>query len=84
MKAASVSGCPERRSPLPTWPDAKGTGAAPRLVGQPHEYISKTLMNWSKERGRDPTKPDSSAVCDCIIECFDTPISRDVNAALSR
>src|SRR5262249_43016861 len=67
IKAASVPGCPERRSPLPTWPDAKGTGAFPRLAGQPHEYTSKTLMNWSKERGRDPTKLDTSAVCDCFI-----------------
>jgi cytochrome c553 len=47
-------------------PDAKGTNAAPRLAGQLHEYTSKTLMNWSKERGRDPTKPDTSAVMEPI------------------
>src|SRR5215475_3983573 len=47
-------------------PDAKGTGVAPRLAGQLHEYTSKTLMNWSKERGRDPTKPDASTVMEPI------------------
>jgi cytochrome c553 len=47
-------------------PDAKGTRAAPRLAGQLHEYTSKTLMNWSKERGRDPTKPDTSTVMEPI------------------
>jgi len=43
-------------------PEARGIGAAPRLAGQLSEYTSKTLMNWSKERGRDPTKPDTSAI----------------------
>src|SRR5215472_15548555 len=47
-------------------PDAKGTGVAPRLAGQLHEYTSKTLMNWSKERGRDPTKLDTSTVMEPI------------------
>jgi cytochrome c553 len=47
-------------------PEAKGIGAAPRLAGQLSEYTLKTLMNWSKERGRDPTKPDTSAVMEPI------------------
>jgi hypothetical protein len=40
--------------------------AAPRLAGQLHEYTSKTLMNGDKERGRDPTKPDTSAIMEPI------------------
>ena len=47
-------------------PEAKGIGAAPRLAGQLSEYTSKTLMNWSNERGRDPTKPDTSAIMEPI------------------
>jgi len=47
-------------------PDAKGTRAAPRLAGQLHEYTSKTLMNWSRQRGRDPAKPDPSVIMEPI------------------
>jgi cytochrome c553 len=42
--------------------DAKGDGACPRLAGQLPEYTVKTLVNWSKERGQDPNKPDTSAI----------------------
>jgi cytochrome c553 len=34
-------------------PDAKGEGTAPRLAGQLHDYVAKTLLNWTKERCRD-------------------------------
>jgi cytochrome c553 len=54
-------------------PEAKGIGAAPRLAGQLSEYTAKTLMNWSKERGRDPTKPDTSAIME--------PIARGLNGS---
>lgn len=47
-------------------PEAKGDGAFPRLAGQLHDYISKKLVNWSKERGQVPAKPDSSAVMEPI------------------
>lgn len=43
-------------------PDAKGNGAFPRLAGQSHEYIQNTLKTWDKIRGRDPAKPDTSAI----------------------
>ena len=43
-------------------PDAKGTDAFPRLAGQLHDYILKKLVNWSKERGQDKAKPDSSEI----------------------
>jgi cytochrome c553 len=43
-------------------PDAKGTGEIPRLAGQLQDYTFNKLTNWSKERGQNPTKPDTSAV----------------------
>jgi cytochrome c553 len=43
-------------------PDAKGTGEIPRLAGQLHDYTFNMLTNWSKERGLNPTKPDTAAI----------------------
>ena len=43
-------------------PEAKGADAFPRLAGQLHDYVAKKLLNWSKERGQDPAKPDNSAI----------------------
>jgi len=42
--------------------EAKGANAFPRLAGQLNDYVAKKLLNWSKERGQDPAKPDSSAI----------------------
>src|SRR3974390_1529868 len=47
-------------------PEAKGDGAFPRLAGQLHDYISRKLVNWSKERGQDPANPDTSAIMEPI------------------
>jgi cytochrome c553 len=46
--------------------DAKGQGAFPRLAGQLPDYVQKKLMNWDKERGQDPAKPDTSAIMEPI------------------
>ena len=43
-------------------PEAQGSGEIPRLAGQLHDYIINKLTNWSKERGLNPTKPDTAAV----------------------
>jgi cytochrome c553 len=43
-------------------PDATGSGQIPRLAGQLYPYMIKTLNNWDKERGRNPTVPDASAI----------------------
>jgi cytochrome c553 len=43
-------------------PEAKGNGMIPRLAGQLYPYLIKALENWDKERGQDPTHPDTSAV----------------------
>jgi cytochrome c553 len=47
-------------------PQAKGDGAFPRLAGQLNDYLSRKLLNWSKERGQDPAKPDTSAIMEPI------------------
>ena len=43
-------------------PDATGTGEIPRLAGQLYPYVTRTLTNWGKERGQNPTEPDTSAI----------------------
>ncbi|HML13017.1 MAG TPA: c-type cytochrome [Xanthobacteraceae bacterium] len=46
--------------------DAKGNGPFPRLAGQLDDYVFNKLVNWSKERGQDPAKPDTSAIMEPI------------------
>jgi cytochrome c553 len=46
--------------------DAKGSGPFPRLAGQLNDYVFNKLVNWSKERGQDPAKPDTSAIMEPI------------------
>jgi cytochrome c553 len=46
--------------------DAKGNGPFPRLAGQLNDYILNKLVNWSKERGQDPAKQDTSAIMEPI------------------
>ena len=43
-------------------PQAKGNGPFPRLAGQLYDYITNKLTNWDKERGQNPSQPDTSAV----------------------
>ncbi len=43
-------------------PDATGNGEIPRLAGQLYPYVIKELTNWGKERGQNPTRPDTSAI----------------------
>jgi cytochrome c553 len=47
-------------------PDAKGKDLFPRLAGQLPDYILNKLVNWTKERGQDPSKPDTSAIMEPI------------------
>jgi cytochrome c553 len=42
--------------------EAKGQGAIPRLAGQLNDYTIGKLQNWNLERGRDPARPDISAI----------------------
>jgi cytochrome c553 len=64
-------------------PDAKGQGAFPRLAGQLHDYILKKLVNWSKERGQDPARPDTSAIMEPIAHGLTEPQIVAVAAYLS-
>jgi cytochrome c553 len=64
-------------------PDAKGDGQFPRLAGQLHDYISRKLVNWSKERGQDPANPDTSALMEPIAHSLTKPQIEAVAAYLS-
>src|SRR6202795_3163771 len=64
-------------------PDAKGADAFPRLAGQLHDYVGKKLLNWSKERGQDPAKPDASAIMQPIAHNLTEAQIKAVAAYLS-
>jgi cytochrome c553 len=64
-------------------PDAKGAGEIPRLAGQLHDYIFNKLTNWSKERGLNPTKPDTAAVMSPVAHSLTKPQVEAVAAYLS-
>jgi cytochrome c553 len=64
-------------------PDAKGNGPFPRLAGQLHDYIFNKLTNWSKERGQNPEKPDTSAIMEPIAHSLTEPQIRAVAAYVS-
>jgi cytochrome c553 len=63
--------------------DAKGQGGFPRLAGQLHDYILSKLTNWSKERGQDPARPDTSAIMEPIAHGLTRPQIVAVAASLS-
>jgi cytochrome c553 len=64
-------------------PDAKGDGAFPRLAGQLNDYLTRKLVNWSKERGQDPAKPDTSAIMEPIAHGLSPAQVAAVSAYLS-
>jgi len=64
-------------------PEAKGSGEIPRLAGQLHDYIFDKLTNWNKERGRNPTKPDTSAVMSPVAHSLTRPQVEAVAAYLN-
>jgi cytochrome c553 len=63
-------------------PEAKGEGAFPRLAGQLNDYVSNKLVNWSKERGQDKSKPDTSAIMEPIAHGLTDPQMKAVAAYL--
>jgi len=63
--------------------EAKGADAFPRLAGQLHDYMYKKLVNWSKERGQDPAKPDNSAIMQPIAHNLTDAQVKAVAAYLS-
>ena len=64
-------------------PEAKGNGEFPRLAGQLHDYILNKLVNWNKERGQDPAKPDISAIMEPIAHNLTKPQIEAIAAYLN-
>jgi cytochrome c553 len=66
---------PRQRAPCAMChgPDAKGQGAAPRLAGQLHDYVAKTLLNWSRERCRDRAHAGPSLIMEPIATNLTEP-----------
>jgi cytochrome c553 len=64
-------------------PEAKGADAFPRLAGQLDDYIIRKLTNWTKERGQDPAKPDTSAIMEPIAHNLTQDQVKAVAAYLS-
>jgi cytochrome c553 len=64
-------------------PDARGNGEFPRLAGQLNDYILNKLMNWNKERGQDPAKPDTSAIMQPIAHNLTKPQIEAIAAYLN-
>ena len=44
------------------WAGRQRQRTIPRLAGQLYPYVIKELVNWGKERGQNPAKPDTSAI----------------------
>jgi cytochrome c553 len=63
--------------------DAKGNGQFPRLAGQLHDYIFNKLTNFSKERGQNPDKPDTSAIMQPIAHALSESEIKAVAAYLN-
>jgi cytochrome c553 len=64
-------------------PEAQGSGEIPRLAGQLSDYLYNKLINWSKERGQNPTEPDISAVMSPVAHSLTRPQVEAVAAYLS-
>ncbi len=63
--------------------EAKGDGQIPRLAGQLYDYIFRKLTNWSKERGQNPEKPDTSAIMEPIAHALTAPQIKAVASYVS-
>jgi cytochrome c553 len=64
-------------------PEGQGSGEIPRLAGQLPDYVYNKLINWSKERGQNPTEPDISAVMSPVAHNLTRPQVEAVAAYLS-
>jgi cytochrome c553 len=64
-------------------PDATGTGQIPRLAGQLYPYVITELVNWGKERGQNPAKPDTSAIMSPVAHSLAKPQIEAVAAYVS-
>lgn len=64
-------------------PDASGSGQIPRLAGQLYPYVIKALLNWGKERGQNPAKPDTSTIMSPVAHSLTTAQIEAVAAFVS-
>ncbi len=64
-------------------PEATGSGQIPRLAGQLYPYVINKLLNWGKERGQNPAKPDISAVMSPVAHSLSRPQIEAVAAYVS-
>ncbi len=64
-------------------PDAHGNDDFPRLAGQLYDYIFAKLKNWDKERGQNPSNPDTSAIMQPIAHGLTDPQIKAVAAYVS-
>ena len=64
-------------------PDGTGNGEIPRLAGQLYPYLIKTLTNWGRERGQNPTQPDISAVMSPVAHSLNKAQIEEVAAFVS-
>ena len=68
---------PISRHALPvTVPRPRAAGQFRRLAGQLYPYLIKELVNWGKERGQNPAKPDTSAIM--------SPVAHSLNQVANR
>lgn len=65
-------------------PEAMGIGEIPRLAGQLYPYVIKELTNWGKERGQNPTQPDTSAIMSPVAHSLSKPQIEAVAAFVSQ
>ena len=64
-------------------PGAVGNGQVPRLAGQLYPYLVKELTNWSKERGQNPSQPDTSLIMEPVAHSLTRSQVQAVAAYLS-
>ncbi len=64
-------------------PEGQGSGEIPRLAGQLSDYTFNKLVNWSRERGQNPTEPDISAVMSPVAHSLTRPQVEAIAAYLS-
>lgn len=64
-------------------PEAKGNDQFPRLAGQLYDYVVNKLTNFTKERGQNPEKPDTSAIMQPIAHALTEPEIKAVAAYVS-
>jgi len=78
MPEANIAACAACHGP-----EAKGHGEIPRLAGQLPDYVFNKLMNWSKERGQNPSLPDTSLIMEPVAHSLNQAQAQAVAAYVS-